>query len=157
MSRLLLRPLRQSTALRSFQIPSARFASSFFQSAPAPPRLPPEQQAEFERLQRAAEAALSTHTQTPAASAESQPGADALTTSRHVSMPSTDPAQIKAATPIPPLPGTDTFTGGIRMGAPPEFEGDKNPKTGEIGGPKNEPLRWGPNGDWSFNGRVTDF
>ncbi|CCH61017.1 hypothetical protein TBLA_0D05240 [Henningerozyma blattae CBS 6284] len=35
-----------------------------------------------------------------------------------------------------------------------EFEGDKNPKTGEIGGPKQDPTR---HGDWSFNGRVTDF
>ena len=50
-----------------------------------------------------------------------------------------------------------TFSGGIRQGAPPEFEGDKNPKTGEVGGPKNEPLRWGSKGDWSYNGRVTDF
>ena len=38
--------------------------------------------------------------------------------------------------------------------AKPEFEGDVNPKTGEVGGPKNDPLRYG---DWSFNGRVTDF
>lgn len=36
----------------------------------------------------------------------------------------------------------------------PEFEGDVNPKTGEVNGPKNEPLR---HGDWSFGGRVTDF
>jgi hypothetical protein len=43
----------------------------------------------------------------------------------------------------------------VRKGAAPEFEGDKNPKTGEVGGPKNDPLRWG--GDWSYNGRVTDF
>lgn len=43
----------------------------------------------------------------------------------------------------------------VRRGAPPEFEGDVNPKTGEVGGPKNDPLRWG--GDWSYNGRVTDF
>lgn len=42
----------------------------------------------------------------------------------------------------------------IRRGAPPEFEGDVNPKTGEVGGPKNDPLR---HGDYSFNGRVTDF
>lgn len=42
-------------------------------------------------------------------------------------------------------------------GAPDEFEGDRNPRTGEIGGPKKEPLRWGSNGDWSYNGRVTDF
>lgn len=45
----------------------------------------------------------------------------------------------------------------MRRGAPPEFEGDVNPKTGEVGGPKNEPLRWGARADWSYNGRVTDF
>lgn len=54
-------------------------------------------------------------------------------------------------------PSAGSFSGGIRKGAPPEFEGDKNPKTGEVGGPKNEPLRWGSSGDWSYNGRVTDF
>ncbi|PUU74165.1 hypothetical protein B9Z19DRAFT_1093563 [Tuber borchii] len=41
-----------------------------------------------------------------------------------------------------------------RRGAKPEFEGDVNPKTGERGGPKNDPLRYG---DWAFNGRVSDF
>lgn len=35
-----------------------------------------------------------------------------------------------------------------------EFEGDVNPKTGERGGPKQDPLK---HGDYSFNGRVTDF
>ena len=45
----------------------------------------------------------------------------------------------------------------VRRGAPPEFEGDINPKTGEVGGPKNEPLRWGAAGEWSYNGRTTDF
>lgn len=45
----------------------------------------------------------------------------------------------------------------MRRGAPPEFEGDINPRTGEVGGPKNEPLRWGGHVDWSYNGRVTDF
>lgn len=45
----------------------------------------------------------------------------------------------------------------VRRGAAPEFEGDVNPKTGEVGGPKNEPIRWGASGDWSYNGRVTDF
>lgn len=50
-----------------------------------------------------------------------------------------------------------SLSGGVRRGAAPEFEGDVNPKTGEVGGPKNEPLRWGGEGDWSYNGRVTDF
>lgn len=45
----------------------------------------------------------------------------------------------------------------VRRGAKPEFEGDVNPKTGEVGGPKNNPLRWGETSDWSYNGRVTDF
>lgn len=36
----------------------------------------------------------------------------------------------------------------------PEFEGNVNPKTGEVNGPKQDPLKYG---DWSFNGRVTDF
>ncbi|CAG8538535.1 hypothetical protein C2G38_2109083 [Gigaspora rosea] len=36
----------------------------------------------------------------------------------------------------------------------PEFEGEKNPVTGEIGGPKQDPLK---HGDWSYGSRVTDF
>ncbi|KAL9011022.1 MAG: hypothetical protein Q9180_009235, partial [Flavoplaca navasiana] len=45
----------------------------------------------------------------------------------------------------------------VRRGAKPDFEGETNPRTGEVGGPKNEPLRWGGGVDWSYNGRVTDF
>lgn len=38
------------------------------------------------------------------------------------------------------------------------FEGEVNLETGEKGGPKREPVgRWGDEGDWSFNGRVSDF
>ena len=141
MSRLLLSKnhlpflLRPSTTTR-------RAASSLLQSSPSPPRLPADQQAEFERLQRAAEAS---HLTTPAESS-AEPSSP-LATSRHV----TSPAATQAEEP------TTTFSSGIRKGAPPEFEGEKNPKTGEVGGPKNEPLRWGSGGDWSFNGRVTDF
>ena len=35
-----------------------------------------------------------------------------------------------------------------------EFTGDRNPVTGEIGGPKTEPTK---HGDWSYGGRVSDF
>lgn len=36
-----------------------------------------------------------------------------------------------------------------------EFEGEANPETGEIGGPKGkEPTRFG---DWEKNGRISDF
>lgn len=47
-----------------------------------------------------------------------------------------------------------------RIPIKPEFEGEINPSTGEQGGPKREPVkRWtaDPGGDWSFNGRVSDF
>lgn len=73
-------------------------------------------------------------------------------TSRHVSTPSGGEAPVKKA-----VAEEEVATGGVWRGAPPEFEGDKNPKTGEVGGPKTEPLRWGSAGDWSYNGRVTDF
>ncbi|KAK3386442.1 hypothetical protein B0H63DRAFT_136636 [Podospora didyma] len=134
----------------STTIAGRRAASSLLQSSPSPPRLPAEQQAEFERLQRAAEAS---HLTTPAESSSSPfpqtSDNSPLATSRHV----TTPAATTQASEEP----TTTFSSGIRKGAPPEFEGEKNPKTGEVGGPKNEPLRWGSGGDWSFNGRVTDF
>jgi hypothetical protein len=163
MSRL-LRPVTRTLCHPSQVITTitpARHSSSFLQSSPSPPRLPADQQAEFERLQRAAEAALSSHTSIPPSSPDAP-----LSTSRHVTTPSStsnpsqpQPTQSKAAATggerIEMSAGT--FSAGIRQGAPPEFEGDKNPKTGEVGGPKNEPLRWGSEGDWSFNGRVTDF
>lgn len=45
-----------------------------------------------------------------------------------------------------------------RKPIPPEFEGEVNPQTGEIGGPKREPVRqWTAEGDWSYKGRVSDF
>jgi hypothetical protein len=148
----LLTPIaRRTTAATALSVSHARLSSSF-QSQPSPPRLPAEQQAEFERLQREAEARLHTHTQPVQ---QTSP----LATSRHVSTP--DSSSSSATESSPPdssdETATATLSGGIRKGAAPEFSGDKNPKTGEVGGPKNEPLRWGSEGDWSYNGRVTDF
>ncbi|KAK4235448.1 hypothetical protein C8A03DRAFT_36715 [Achaetomium macrosporum] len=140
--------------------PRRRQASSFLQNSPSPPRLPADQQAEFERLQRAAEAALSSHTNSIPPATGQPESAPLLSTSvsRHPSMPSAssqaEPFQTQG---VGGGASAGTFSGGIRQGAPPEFEGDKNPRTGEVGGPKNEPLRWGGEGDWSYNGRVTDF
>ncbi|KAH8988016.1 hypothetical protein EDB92DRAFT_1873328 [Lactarius akahatsu] len=83
---------------------------------PAPLPLPPDQQREFEALQRQAEATANERDQV-----ERHPDA-------HV-----------------PLEA--------------EFIGDVNPVTGELGGPKREPVqRWvEEEGDWSFKGRVSDF
>ncbi|KAK7425170.1 hypothetical protein QQX98_000085 [Neonectria punicea] len=123
-------------ALPRLTAPSALRRSSTFRNRPAPPKLPADQQAEFERLQRAASVSAAFQPEAAAAStpATSQP--------RHESAPAPTPADVNQ---------------GLFRGAPPEFEGDVNPKTGEVGGPKNEPLRWGGQGDWSYNGRVTDF
>ncbi|ORY58550.1 uncharacterized protein BCR38DRAFT_74408 [Pseudomassariella vexata] len=142
-SRLGLRHL----ARRSFlSRTSARLSSTTpFSSFPAPPRLPADQQAEFERLQRSA------NTQEPiTASMSDSPDVNFVealgdVASRDASG-NTQAATLGDVTNLP-----------LRKGAPPEFEGDTNPKTGEVGGPKNEPLRWGSGGDWSYNGRVTDF
>ena len=155
----LLRPLVSPNTIRKPILPTKVTApspvilrhSSFLQDGPSPPRLPAEQQAEFERLQREAEARLSSHNDIPT---PQQP----LATSRHVSTPSSQAPSQQPGSKLPDhevSPGT--LSGGIRQGAPPEFEGDVNPKTGEVGGPPNEPLRWGGDGDWSYNGRVTDF
>ncbi|KAL6898650.1 hypothetical protein GGI43DRAFT_408220 [Trichoderma evansii] len=122
---------------------SSHRLSSTFSSRPAPPKLPAAQQAEFERLQRAAavsSAFQEIQTQTP----------PSTETPRHAT-------NVAATTNSNSSDGESSLNQGLFRGAPPEFEGDKNPKTGEIGGPKNEPLRWGGDGDWSYNGRVTDF
>ncbi|WWC71648.1 uncharacterized protein I206_105606 [Kwoniella pini CBS 10737] len=44
----------------------------------------------------------------------------------------------------------------IRKGPKPDFIGEINPKTGEMGGPKTDPFKAGDQ-DWSYAGRVTDF
>lgn len=150
-----------------FLLPSRRFFSQTtcrlaFATGPSPPRLPPKEQEEFERLQRSSTGAFST-SKTEAVSIT-------LTSSRAKPQINQSPATTAAEKEDIELAAVNarvSATGkgeelhpDIRRGARPEFEGDINPKTGEVGGPKNEPLRWGSSGergDWSYNGRVTDF
>lgn len=120
-----------------------RLSSTFPGGGPAPPRLPAEEQAEFERLQRLA---------------NTQEGFNPTSTPSSLYDPAHELAPAPAADPVTvDGDGEANLSQPLRKGAPPEFEGDVNPKTGEVGGPKNEPLRWGAGGDYSFNGRVTDF
>ncbi|KAI1861832.1 hypothetical protein JX265_009335 [Neoarthrinium moseri] len=158
---------RRTTSLRATSHPTmalplqrAAYSSSSsprdnpFASYPAPPRLPAAEQAEFERLQRSA------NTQEPLdpVAAEAATASQAASSSSQINP---DPQGVQS--PVAAEALTNRATLGetsnlpLRRGAPPEFEGDVNPKTGEVGGPKNEPLRWGHAGDWSYNGRVTDF
>jgi hypothetical protein len=144
-----------------------------FATGPAPPRLPPKEQEEFERLQRSSTGAFSTPktsvttnstTSHPSASSEpapaTAPGQRLQINQSPASQPEKD-IEIEAANARVAATGKgEELHPDVRRGAKPEFEGDVNPKTGEVGGPKNEPLRWGSTGDrgdWSYNGRVTDF
>ncbi|KAI3551160.1 hypothetical protein CTAM01_05031 [Colletotrichum tamarilloi] len=168
MSRLLrLRPLLNLTHVKpSTSIPVRLSSTSAFSRGPAPPRLPADQQAEFERLQR--QASVSSAFQ-HLVEEQSEPPADASSTSADSSPSSsvateatttataTEPATAATATPTIAATDEDTMHPNYVRGAPAEFEGDVNPRTGEVGGPKREPLRWGSGGDWSYNGRVTDF
>lgn len=146
---------------------NSSLCATSFSPGPAPPRLPKDEQELFEKLQLSSTGAFST---------------PSSTTPVKESFPLSHPASDRSRLPINQLPSVKpTLTASsdeavlplnpkvkatgdgeelhpdIRRGVQPEFEGDRNPKTGEVGGPKNEPLRWGGGADWSYNGRVTDF
>lgn len=143
MSRILS---RRAQRFFSTSLPRPAFATG-----PTPPRLPQKDQEEFERLQKTSTGAFSTPRASPSLSqinqarASKSEGAD---------------GEGKLEAKIAASGKGEELHPDVRRGAKPEFEGDVNPKTGEVGGPKNEPLRWGSterSGDWSYNGRVTDF
>jgi hypothetical protein len=146
---------------------TSKRTSTSFKTGPAPPRLPKDEQEIFEKLQKASTGAFSTPQSPPPSSKpnirmqinqspDSQP---TPSTPSSASRPQIN--QSPDSTPEirfengKEIKKGDEFHPNMRRGAPPEFEGEVNPKTGEVGGPKNDPLRW--KGDWSYNGRVTDF
>ncbi|KAK9473212.1 uncharacterized protein V1510DRAFT_415428 [Dipodascopsis tothii] len=123
-----------------------RFADqSFMAPRPSPLRLPKEDQEEFERLQQEANenvGAFSVQDVDVNASPSAQKSAADML------------AQIKRANGVTETPADAGMHPDYRGRTIAEFEGDRNPVTGEIGGPKQDPLK---HGDYSFNGRVTDF
>lgn len=156
----------RSPSTRRFLSSSARLrATPPFASGPAPPRLPKEDQEIYEQLQRSSTGAFSTPrtsvviNQSPASSS-AQPSVSQINQSPHTEAASLSERDRELAAINARVKATgdgEELHADVRRGAKPEFEGDRNPKTGESGGPKNEPLRWGGNVDWSYNGRVTDF
>jgi hypothetical protein len=152
-----LRMIRAIARTQCRTLSSTPISCSSWSPGPAPPRLPKEEQELFEKLQRQSAGAFST----PAESA--QPSLSDLRARINQSPDSAQkqdeeqqvPGQVNAR--VEATGEGEELHPHIRRGAKPEFEGDVNPVTGEVGGPKNEPLRWGHTGDWSYNGRVTDF
>ncbi|KAL8779967.1 MAG: hypothetical protein Q9213_006692 [Squamulea squamosa] len=152
--------------VRRLRCPSLRFYATSFSQSPAPPRLPKEEQELYEKLQASSTGAFSTPKPTvvvnqgvtPETSRSSKPQ---INQSPHSTPPPTNGSQSSTSEE---LNARVQVTGkgeelhpDVRRGSKPDFEGERNPTTGEVGGPKNEPLRWGGGVDWSYNGRVTDF
>ena len=141
-----------------------RLSSSGYGS-PAPPRLPKEEQELFESLQRQSTGAFSTArappkiNQSPDASGSDVAKAESIISERveKVSKSTTPDLKDTFKKVIEARGKGEELHPDVKRGASPEFEGERNPKTGEVGGPKNDPLRWGASGEWTYNGRATDF
>lgn len=172
--RLSAAPRAHLFTYRSFTSATCRrkeFSNPF--SGPAPPRLPKEDQDVFEHLQKQSTGAFST----PRASPKINQSPDSTSSEGNQAQQTIEARAEALADAKKQDPTASTSQGfqdsikreidargkgeelhpNIRRGAPPEFEGEVNPRTGEVGGPKNEPLRWGSSGEWSYNGRTTDF
>ncbi|KAL6717318.1 hypothetical protein ACLMJK_005233 [Lecanora helva] len=164
----LMRPyaFRLQLKRRFFSTNSRVRAAPPFGSGPAPPRLPKEDQDVYEQLQRSSSGAFSSPkatvviNQSPALSDTSPKTKPPINQSPHSEIR----AEIHSEQKLENINAKVEARGNgeelhpdVRRGTQPEFEGDRNPKTGETGGPKNDPLRWGGGVDWSYNGRVTDF
>lgn len=123
----LLRRITVPASVRQRSTTLAGLSRSYVVSfnRPSPPSLPPKEQQEYEELVR--------------------------TTATTTDVPNFTDASVLKSTSV----ATDVAKHpDARTSPKPEFEGDVNPLTGERGGPKQEPLRYG---DWSFGGRATDF
>ena len=177
----ILTPTRHLSTTPSLQKDSSPFS---FKGMPMPPRLPKEDQEVFESLQRQSTGAFSTPlperrtppriNQSPDSSGDEVESAQSVVDERidriaSSSAKSSDEVATAAEGEKPTIlkdmydkvieakgKGEELHPN-VRRGATPEFQGDVNPKTGEVGGPKNEPLRWGAAGEWTYNGRATDF
>lgn len=149
-------------------------AATPFSSGPAPPRLPKEDQELYERLQQSSTGAFSTPKPevvvNPSSSSASPTSAPRRQRPEINQSPYSTPAEAEEGQQKARERGFEEIDArvrasgkgeelhpDVRRGSKPEFEGERNPTTGEVGGPKNEPLRWGGGVDWSYNGRVTDF
>ena len=151
--RLRMRPLNFGRAVQRRYFASSVTKHTSWSPQPAPPKLPKEEQEIFEQLQKQSMGAFSTPRQPPKINQSPQSSSMASATTNEGTSPPSENVPIKAD-----VKKGDELHPNVRRGAAPEFEGDINPQTGEVGGPKNNPIRWQQmQGDWSYNGRVSDF
>lgn len=161
-----VRPLafRSQLTRRLFSSHPRLRAAPPFAPGPAPPRLSKEDQELYEQLQRSSTGAFSSPKPTvvvnqssAAPSERSRPQINQSPHTEPAAEPSTEQKVQNINAKVEARGNGEELHPDVRRGVPPEFEGERNPKTGETGGPKNDPLRWGGGVDWSYNGRVTDF
>lgn len=67
----------------------------------------------------------------------------------------TSPTASAAASSSSSSSSSDELHPNARKPQKPDFEGESNPNTGEVGGPKKDPLQW--EREWTYGGRATDF
>lgn len=153
--------LRIATPRRLLSTSTRLRAAPSFRPGPAPPRLPEEEQKLYEQLQQSSTGAFSTPRPTidvnQSSASHKSPTINQSPALMSDSSSEKEREVVAVNARVQATGDGEELHPDIRRGVQPEFEGEKNPKTGEIGGPKNEPLRWGGNVDWSYNGRVTDF
>ncbi|KAJ9093190.1 hypothetical protein QFC21_006507 [Naganishia friedmannii] len=113
-------------------------------SRPGPPSLPKAEQDEFDALVRRAESGQFGDVGV----------ADMKDALRKAG--STTPNPTTTSTPLAAAAAQPQQHPDLRKQAAPQFEGEVNPMTGEVGGPKRDPFVAGE-GDWQYSGRVTDF
>ena len=133
---------------------SRPLALGSWSAGPSPPRLPKDEQEIFEQLQKQSTGAFSTPSARPNIKINQSPQSTESTAGTVQSTEANLASEVQLRANVK---DGEELHPNIRRGAAPEFQGEVNPKTGEAGGPKNEPLRWGHSSDWSYNGRATDF
>ncbi|KAK9458782.1 uncharacterized protein V1516DRAFT_681937 [Lipomyces oligophaga] len=142
---------------------SRRTYSDFMKTRPGPPRLSKQEQDEFDRLVKRANAPFAS----TSASGSGEVEEEFVEPEIEVTVDELALEEVEQVEQVAEaIGGTErslkndvkvvdrSFHPDYLGKTIPEFEGEVNPKTGEIGGPKQDPLR---HGDYSFNGRVTDF
>lgn len=138
-SSLIFKSIITPVAIRFYSVPPSQFAIKA-----GPPKLPKEQQEEFEKLQQIANSQIAIEEYN-----------DQIK-QKNASTAATDLSNQEQEQELkPPVVNSDigTFQS---LKIIPEFEGNVNPRTGEKGGPKQDPLKHTKD-EWSFNGRVIDF
>ncbi len=132
-------PRALSTSIIARKQPSGNF------DRPGPPALPANEQREFEKLVRDKQSESCALTPcflrvvTNAQSRDSHPS----------TLPDLSPFSSNTSM------DSEELHPDVRRKPDPDFDGDTNPTTGEVGGPKKDPLSW--NREWTYGGRATDF